>query len=65
MMSAFVRHNDVRSAVPADRLLEWNPGDGWGPICGRLGVAVPDEAFPVTNTEDQFRARRGLPPVGS
>lgn len=66
MIDAFVRHNDeVRSTVPADQLLEWTVGDGWGPICERLGVAVPDEPFPLTNTEDQFRARRGLPPVGA
>lgn len=58
MIDAFERHNDrVRSAVPADRLLEWTPADGWDPICKRLGVAVPDEPFPLTNTTEEFRAR--------
>ncbi len=66
MMAAFERHNDaVRAAIPADRLLEWTPGDGWEPICERLGVAVPDEPFPVTNTTDDFRSMLGLPPVES
>jgi hypothetical protein len=64
MVAAYERHNAaVRSAVPADRLLEWAPGDGWGPICERLGRAVPDEPFPQTNSTDDFRAMAGLPPI--
>lgn len=64
MMDAFDRHNAaVRAAVPASQLLEWTPGDGWEPICERLGVAVPAEPFPVTNTTDEFRARAGMAPV--
>jgi hypothetical protein len=64
MMAAFDRHNAaVRATVPAERLLEWTPGDGWGPICERLGLAVPDEPFPVTNTTDEFRTMMGLPPL--
>ncbi|MHB8440164.1 MAG: sulfotransferase family protein [Acidimicrobiales bacterium] len=64
MIDAFVRHNDsVRSAVPAGRLLEWRPGDGWEPICDRLGLAVPEEPFPITNTTDEFRQMSGLPPM--
>ena len=64
MMDAFVRHNDaVRAAVPAGRLLEWSPGDGWEPICERLGLPVPADPFPVTNTTEEFRAMFGMPPV--
>ncbi len=64
MMEAFVRHNDaVRAAVPAGRLLEWSLGDGWDPICDRLGMAVPAEPFPVTNSTDEFREMLGMPPV--
>ncbi len=50
----------VRAEVPADRLLEWTPGDGWGPLCDALGVAVPDEPFPHVNTTAEFRARQGI-----
>jgi hypothetical protein len=58
MIEAFERHNDrVRSTIPADRLLEWTPSDGWDPICKRLGLAVPEEPFPVTNTTEEFKAR--------
>ena len=64
MMDAFVRHNDaVRAEVPATRLLEWSPGDGWEPICERLGLPVPGEPFPVTNTTDEFREMIGMPPL--
>lgn len=58
MIDAYERHNDrVRATISADRLLEWTPSDGWHPICERLGVAVPDEAFPLTNTTAEFRSR--------
>jgi hypothetical protein len=64
MMDAFERHNAaVRREIPSRRLLEWTPGDGWEPICERLGVAVPDEPFPVTNDLNEFRANLGLPPL--
>jgi len=64
MMDAFERHNaQVRAGVPASRLLEWTPSDGWEPICERLGVAVPDEAFPATNSTNEWRAMLGMPPL--
>jgi hypothetical protein len=64
MMDAFVRHNEaVRTEVPANRLLEWTPGDGWEPICERLGLPVPTDPFPVTNTTGEFREMIGMPPL--
>jgi hypothetical protein len=57
MVAAFERHNDdVRRRVSSAQLLEWSAEQGWGPICARLGVPVPREPFPVTNTTDEFRA---------
>jgi hypothetical protein len=65
MMDAYECHNDkVRSGVPSARLLEWTLGDGWGPICDRLGVPVPLEPFPVTNSTNDFREMIGIPPLG-
>jgi hypothetical protein len=56
-MAAYERHNDaVRTGVPSDRLLEWRPGDGWAPICERLGLAVPNEPFPHVNAAEEVRA---------
>lgn len=64
MIAAYQRHNDaVRAAIPAERLLEWSPEQGWEPICERLGVPVPDEPFPVTNQTAEFRAMLGAPPL--
>lgn len=55
--AAYERHNaEVRATVPPDRLLEWRPGDGWAPICERLGLPVPDQPFPHLNTGDEFAA---------
>jgi hypothetical protein len=66
MVAAFEAHNDsVRAGVPSERLLEWTASDGWDPICERLGVPVPAEPFPLTNTTDQFRETVGLPPLAS
>jgi len=64
-MAAYERHNDeVRATVPADRLLEWRPGDGWEPLCTALGVPVPDEPFPHENRSADFRAMAGLDDQG-
>jgi len=55
-MAAYDRHNDaVRREAPADRLVEWQPGDGWQPLCTALGLAVPAEDFPHVNTTEDFR----------
>lgn len=57
---AFERHNArVRAEVPASRLLEWRPGDGWAPICAALGVPVPSESFPRANTREEWFERFG------
>jgi len=59
--SAYLRHNaDVRANAPADRLVEWHPGDDWGPLCAALGLAEPDVPFPHANTTDEFRLLAGL-----
>jgi hypothetical protein len=58
---AYEAHNAaVRAGVPAGRLVEWRPGDGWEPICRALGVPVPDEPFPHVNSTAEFRAMLGL-----
>lgn len=58
-VAAYEAHNArVRRAVPPERLVEWTPSDGWGPLCRALGVPVPSEPFPRTNTKEEFQAMR-------
>jgi hypothetical protein len=64
MMDAFEHHNaQVRAGVQAGRLLEWTASDGWEPICERLGLSVPNEAFPATNSTNETRAILGMAPL--
>jgi hypothetical protein len=58
MKAAYAAHNAaVRASVPTDRLLEWQPGDGWEPICAALELPVPVAPFPHLNTGDEFRSQ--------
>jgi hypothetical protein len=51
LLASFDSHYErVRTAVPADRLLEFHPGMGWEPLCEFLGVEVPEGAFPHLNS---------------
>lgn len=62
-IAAYEAHNAaVRAEIPAERLFEYQPGDGWGPLCAALAVPEPDAPFPHTNTAAEFRAQVGLPP---
>jgi hypothetical protein len=64
MIAAYETHNAaVRAEVPAERLIDWTPADGWGPICAGLGRSVPDEPFPLTNTTKEFREMLGIDPL--
>lgn len=54
-VAAYDAHNArVRATVPAARLLEWQPGDGWGPLCKALDLPIPDEPFPHVNSTEEF-----------
>ena len=59
--AAYVAHNDrVRATAPSDRLVEWSPGDEWGPICSALGLGTPERPFPHVNTTSETRSQLGL-----
>ncbi len=44
----------VKADVPAERLLVWEPADGWEPMCEFLDVAVPDGPVPRVNDTAAF-----------
>jgi hypothetical protein len=51
-------HNDeVRHLVPPERLLVYESGEGWDPLCAFLDVPVPAKPYPKANTTDEFRYR--------
>lgn len=56
VMAALERHNAaVRAAIAPGRLLEFEADEGWEPLCAFLGVPVPSEPFPRTNSRENFR----------
>jgi hypothetical protein len=58
MLAWFERHTEeVRAAIPADRLLVFEVTQGWGPLCAFLGAPVPDTPFPKTNERAELAAR--------
>lgn len=52
-------NNEVRAAIPAERLLVFEVGEGWQPLCAFLEVPVPEAPFPNLNDAEQFRALVG------
>lgn len=58
LMEQFERHNEqVKQAVPAERLLVWGVTEGWEPLCDFLGVPVPAEPLPHVNDRETFLGR--------
>ena len=59
------RHNAwVRRTVPKEQLLEFDPANGWKPLCDFLGVALPRNEigefidYPWTNDRAQYTQMR-------
>jgi hypothetical protein len=44
----------VKRTIPADRLLVYELGSGWEPLCKFLGKDIPNEPYPSTNNQDSF-----------
>lgn len=45
---------NVRKLVPKERLLEYELGRGWKPLCDFLGKKIPREDFPRVNESEMF-----------
>ncbi len=57
------RAEQVRAAIPPERLLVFDVSEGWEPLCRFLGVPVPAEPFPHLNSTEAFwQMLRGGPP---
>jgi hypothetical protein len=53
------RLDEIRAEIAPERLVEWQPGDGWEPVCHALGVPVPDLPFPHENSTADYLSRKG------
>lgn len=47
----------VKAAFPPERLLVFEPKQGWEPLCQFLEKDVPDEPFPHVNDTEDFKKR--------
>lgn len=58
MTDYFRRHvAEVKAAISPERLLVYEVGSGWEPLCGFFGVPVPAEPYPSENSRAAFAAR--------
>jgi len=58
MTAHFRRHTEeVKRAIPPERLLVYEAGQGWAPLCKFLGVPIPDAPYPSENSKAEFMAR--------
>jgi hypothetical protein len=54
-IEVFNAHNDeVRHTVSPERLLVYEPGEGWDRLCAFLRVPVPEAPSPKVNTTADF-----------
>lgn len=58
-MTDYFRRNTeaVIEAIPPERLLVYEAGQGWEPLCAFLGVPVPEAPYPSENSRAEFIAR--------
>lgn len=58
LVQGYHSHNSrIRKMVPAEKLLEFNVKQGWGPLCSRLGLPVPNVPFPHQNERGNFMSK--------
>jgi hypothetical protein len=56
-IGVFERHTEnVRANIDPARLLIYDVKEGWGPLCGFLGVAKPADPFPRLNDTASTKA---------
>ena len=50
-------YDNIRAAVPTEKLLDYQLGSGWEPLCTFLGKDVPDTEFPWVNEVDALKVK--------
>ncbi len=60
-LEVYARHRkEVIDGLPADQLLRYEAAGGWPALCAFLGVAVPEQDFPIVNSTTEFRLMTNL-----
>jgi hypothetical protein len=55
MTDYFRRHTEaVKRAIAPERLLVYQAGDGWEPLCAFLQTPVPESPYPMVNSRQEF-----------
>lgn len=58
MIDYFRRHTEeVKAAIPPERLLVYDAAEGWAPLCAFLDVEAPATPFPRANTREEMLGR--------
>jgi len=45
----------VKASIPPERLLVWDPAEGWEPLCAFLEVPIPEDPVPRINDTAAFK----------
>ena len=57
-IASYLDHcQSVRENADPERLLEWQPSDGWEPLCKALSVPIPNIIFPHLNDARSFQKK--------
>lgn len=65
MTDYFRRHTEeVKATIAPERLLIYEAGQGWDPLCKFLGVPVPETPYPSENDRATFIARQAAMRAG-
>jgi len=55
IIKRYNKHNEiVMNTISKEKMLVFDPKQGWEPLCNFLGVLIPDTPFPQSNTRDEF-----------
>ena len=56
-------NQEVIDSVPSERLLVWNPKEGWEPLCEFLELPVPEQPLPHVNDTENFQKALMMAPA--
>ena len=55
LIAGMLRHTEeVQASIPDERLLVWDVGEGWEPLCEFLELPVPATPLPHINDRKEF-----------